>query len=49
MCSDNTVKLIDFGLSKQYYKIEKNEIVKMASQAGTCIYMAPEVIDQNYT
>jgi calcium-dependent protein kinase len=37
-------KLIDFGLSKN-----NSDKKKMATVAGTPFYMAPEVLNQNYT
>jgi calcium-dependent protein kinase len=37
-------KLIDFGLSKN-----NSDMKKMATVAGTPFYMAPEVLNQNYT
>ena len=41
---DNPVKLIDFGLSKFF---EKNK--KIESKVGTMLYIAPEVLQNNYT
>lgn len=41
---DNTVRIIDFGLSKK--NVSK---VGLKTFAGTPYYMAPEVISGNYT
>lgn len=42
---DNEIKLIDFGLSEKV--IDKNQ--HFTSVAGTPYYMAPEVLDEDYT
>ena len=36
-----TVKLIDFGLAKDFHSAEK--MTAMVSRNGTCSYMAPEI------
>ena len=46
------VKLIDFGLSWSFMNFGKSGIDKlkrMTTKAGTLFFMAPEVIDMNYT
>ena len=48
------LKLIDFGLSMSYYKMEhegdpKWNLVRMKTRAGTAFFMAPEVISHDYT
>ena len=40
--TDGKVRLVDFGLAKQTYR-------RMSTLAGTPYFMAPEVLDQNYT
>jgi len=47
-----TVKLIDFGLSRSFYKIEntgKDTLMRMKTKVGTAFFMAPEVILKDYT
>lgn len=49
---DSRLKLIDFGLSRSFYKFEKKgmgKVIRMKTKAGTAFFMAPEVIIQNYT
>lgn len=50
---DAKLKLIDFGLSRSFYKIDsdsgKGKVVKMKTKAGTSFFMAPEVIIGKYT
>lgn len=50
---DSKLKLIDFGLSMSYFKVdkntEKNSVVRMKTRAGTAFFMAPEVISHDYT
>lgn len=51
---DCKLKLIDFGLSRSYYKFENSlgllgKIVRMQTYAGTAFFIAPEVITHNYT
>lgn len=41
---DKEIKLIDFGLSRQFSK----NFSSLSTVAGTPYYMAPEVFDQNY-
>jgi calcium-dependent protein kinase len=46
------VKLIDFGISRSYFKMEEVgnvKIIRMQSIAGTTPYMAPEVFYRNYS
>ena len=50
---DSKLKLIDFGLSRSYYKTENNldllgKLVRMKTYAGTAFFVAPEVIRENY-
>eukprot|EP00344_Euplotes_crassus_P001824 CAMPEP_0197002958 /NCGR_PEP_ID=MMETSP1380-20130617/7346_1 /TAXON_ID=5936 /ORGANISM="Euplotes crassus, Strain CT5" /LENGTH=495 /DNA_ID=CAMNT_0042421309 /DNA_START=8 /DNA_END=1496 /DNA_ORIENTATION=- len=42
-----TIKLIDFGLSRQFFKFHEGggEVMRMETKAGTKLYMAPEVLD----
>lgn len=42
---DGEIKLIDFGLSKSY----KGKHTQLTTIAGTPYYMAPEVIEGDYT
>lgn len=51
---DSNLKLIDFGLSMSYYKMDKStankgNVVRMKTRAGTAFFMAPEVISHDYT
>jgi len=50
---DSNLKLIDFGLSMSYYKLDKesqkSSMVRMKTRAGTAFFMAPEVISHDYT
>ena len=49
---DKTLKLIDFGLSRSFYKFQgegKGEYIRMETKVGTSLYMAPEVLNKNYT
>lgn len=46
-----TVKLIDFGLSRSFYKMEttgKDALLRMKTKVGTAFFMAPEVIRKDY-
>jgi len=50
----SNLKLIDFGLSMSYYKMDKGSdqkgnVVRMKTRAGTAFFMAPEVISHDYT
>lgn len=48
---DVNLKLIDFGLSRSYYKINQEGVGKytrMHTTAGTAYFMAPEVLSENY-
>lgn len=49
-----TVKLIDFGLSRSFFKYQNKdndcgEMLRMETRAGTALYMAPEVLSKNYS
>lgn len=46
-----TVKLIDFGLSRQFFKFSEKggEVTRMETKAGTKLYMAPEVLNRDYS
>ena len=50
---NSTIKLIDFGLSRQFFKFTESEgggeIMRMETRAGTKLYMAPEVFKRNYS
>ena len=51
---NSNLKLIDFGLSMSYYKMDKStgkqgNVVRMKTRAGTAFFMAPEVISHDYT
>mmetsp|Transcript_21075 Transcript_21075/g.20770 ORF Transcript_21075/g.20770 Transcript_21075/m.20770 type:complete len:164 (-) Transcript_21075:471-962(-) len=50
---NSMLKLIDFGLSMSYFKVDKNteksSVVRMKTRAGTAFFMAPEVISHDYT
>jgi calcium-dependent protein kinase len=49
---DWSVKLIDFGISRSYFKIDAmsgNQLLRMKSLAGTTPYMAPEIFKRNYS
>ena len=47
------LKLIDFGLSRKFYKPETqydgSQIMRMKSKVGTEHYMSPEIIKRNYS
>jgi calcium-dependent protein kinase len=46
------LKLIDFGFARTYYKqevLEYNQVIRMQTLAGTAIFMAPEVILNDYS
>ena len=46
------LKLIDFGLSCNYFKtnnIGEQRYMRMTTRAGTAFFMAPEVLEQNYS
>lgn len=49
----STLKLIDFGLSRKFYKsemgFETSQLLRMKSKVGTEHYMAPEIIKRNYS
>lgn len=47
-----TVKLIDFGIARSYFKLDAitgREMSRMDSISGTTPYMAPEVFQRNYS
>jgi calcium-dependent protein kinase len=49
---DKSLKLIDFGLSRSFYRFQgdgKGEFIRMETKVGTSLYMAPEVLQKNYT
>ena len=49
---DAYIKLIDFGLSRSFYKFHgegKGEVIRMETRVGTSLYMAPEVLSKNYS
>lgn len=46
------VKLIDFGLSRSFFKYQDKgggEMLRMETRAGTALYMAPEVLKKDYS
>lgn len=46
------LKLIDFGLSCSYFKINnigEQRYMRMTTRAGTPFFMAPEVLEENYS
>jgi calcium-dependent protein kinase len=47
----SNLKLIDFGLSTSYFKAKSgtDEYTRMTTKAGTAFFMAPEVLEGNYT
>jgi len=50
--TNSVVKLIDFGLSRQFFKFNEDgggKIERMETRAGTKLYMAPEVFDRDYS
>lgn len=52
--SNPSVKLIDFGLSRSFFKyrgkgMEGGEVLRMETRAGTALYMAPEVLSKDYS
>lgn len=54
LTEDAKLKLIDFGLSRSYYKMSDKvgllgKLVKMKTYAGTAYFIAPEVITHSYT
>mmetsp|Transcript_110 Transcript_110/g.137 ORF Transcript_110/g.137 Transcript_110/m.137 type:complete len:138 (+) Transcript_110:322-735(+) len=48
---NSQVKLIDFGLSRSFFKMkdEGGEMLRMETRAGTQLYMAPEVLEKDYS
>jgi calcium-dependent protein kinase len=48
----SNIKLIDFGLSRSFYKFQgegKGEVIRMETKVGTSLYMAPEVLNKSYS
>jgi calcium-dependent protein kinase len=48
----SNLKLIDFGLSCSYFKTNptgESQYTRMTTRAGTAFFMAPEVLEQNYS
>lgn len=46
------LKLIDFGLACSYFRLSEDGVgayTRMKSQVGTAYFMAPEVINENYS
>ena len=46
------VKLIDFGLSRSFYKFQmtgEGKCLRMQTKVGTAHYMAPEILRQDYS
>jgi calcium-dependent protein kinase len=49
---ESPVKLIDFGLSRSFFRYHDQghaEMVRMETRAGTALYMAPEVLKKDYS
>lgn len=49
---ESPVKLIDFGLSRSFFKYHdqgRGEMLRMETRAGTALYMAPEVLKKDYS
>lgn len=49
---NSPVKLIDFGLSRSFFKYQDQgtgEMLRMETRAGTALYMAPEVLKKDYS
>lgn len=49
---NTTIKLIDFGLSRSFFKCSdtgEKALMRMQTKAGTAFFMAPEVIQGNYS
>lgn len=49
---ESTIKLIDFGLSRSFFKPNtdgKSEMMRMETRAGSSLYMAPEVLTKDYS
>jgi calcium-dependent protein kinase len=47
-----TIKLIDFGLSRSFFQVSntgEKAFLRMQTKAGTAFFMAPEVIQGNYS
>ena len=48
----STIKLIDFGLSRSFYKFQmtgEGKVLRMQTKVGTAHYMAPEILKQDYS
>ena len=49
---NSLVKLIDFGLSRSFFKlsdVSEGAMLRMETRAGTALYMAPEVLKMDYS
>jgi calcium-dependent protein kinase len=50
---NSNLKLIDFGLSMSYYKMDEEEqkcgLIRMKTRAGTAYFIAPEVLSSDYS
>ena len=46
--ADSEIKIIDFGLSKQFHLETVNETKAMSTVVGTALYVAPEVLRGKY-
>lgn len=49
---NSPIKLIDFGLSRSFFKYQDQgafEMLRMETRAGTALYMAPEVLKKDYS
>lgn len=49
---ESPVKLIDFGLSRSFFRFHDQghgEMLRMETRAGTALYMAPEVLKKDYS
>jgi calcium-dependent protein kinase len=50
--AESPVKLIDFGLSRSFFRYHDQghgEMLRMETRAGTALYMAPEVLKKDYS
>ena len=49
---NSTLKLIDFGLSRSFYKFQmtgEGKCLRMKTKVGTAHYMAPEILTNDYS